>query len=91
MSTCLWYHRRGIEFKDGMHCDTSYTRERDGRSIKYIKLLGEKTVMKHFRKELWFEVSTRRALINITPQVEEYLLESGILMGSYYVTVCKCI
>lgn len=37
--------------------------------------------MKHFRKELWFEVSTRRALINITPQVEECLLESGITNG----------
>ena len=37
--------------------------------------------MKHFRKELWFEVTTRRALINITPQVEECLLESGITNG----------
>ncbi|MHA2278463.1 MAG: secondary thiamine-phosphate synthase enzyme YjbQ, partial [Candidatus Kariarchaeaceae archaeon] len=27
--------------------------------------------MKSFRKELWFEVPTRRAFINITPQVEE--------------------
>ena len=27
--------------------------------------------MKSYGKELWFEVPTRRAFINITPQVEE--------------------
>ncbi len=27
--------------------------------------------MKSYRKELWFEVPTRRAFINITPQVEK--------------------
>ena len=37
--------------------------------------------MKSFRKELWFEVSQRRALLNITPQVEQCLLESGIREG----------
>lgn len=37
--------------------------------------------MKHYRKELWFEVPTRRAFINITPQVEECLRESGIRQG----------
>ena len=37
--------------------------------------------MKTFRKELWFEVPTRRAFINITPQVEECLRESGIRNG----------
>jgi secondary thiamine-phosphate synthase enzyme len=37
--------------------------------------------MKSYRKELWFEVPTRRALINITPQVEECLRESGIKEG----------
>ena len=37
--------------------------------------------MKSFRKELWFEVPTRRAFINITPQVEECLRESGIQQG----------
>jgi secondary thiamine-phosphate synthase enzyme len=37
--------------------------------------------MKSYRKELWFQVSTRRAFINITPQVEECLLESGITEG----------
>ena len=37
--------------------------------------------MKSYRKELWFEVPERRAFINITPQVEKYLRESGIKEG----------
>ena len=37
--------------------------------------------MKSFRKELWFNTSTRRAFINITPQVEEAIRESGIREG----------
>ena len=37
--------------------------------------------MKSYRKELWFNVPTRRALINITPQVEGCLRESGIREG----------
>ncbi len=37
--------------------------------------------MKSFRKELWFEASRRRELINITPRVEECLAESGIVEG----------
>ncbi len=37
--------------------------------------------MKHFRKELWFEVPTRRGVINITSQVEECLRESQVAQG----------
>ncbi len=37
--------------------------------------------MKSYRKELWFTVSGRRAFINITPQVEECLRESGVQEG----------
>jgi secondary thiamine-phosphate synthase enzyme len=37
--------------------------------------------MKSYRKELWFNVPKRRAFINITPQVEECLRESGIKEG----------
>jgi secondary thiamine-phosphate synthase enzyme len=37
--------------------------------------------MKSYRKELWFEAPTRRALINITPQVNACLSESGIREG----------
>jgi secondary thiamine-phosphate synthase enzyme len=37
--------------------------------------------MKSFRKELWFNAPSRMAFINITPQVEECLRESGIREG----------
>ncbi|MCL4309575.1 MAG: secondary thiamine-phosphate synthase enzyme YjbQ [Actinomycetota bacterium] len=37
--------------------------------------------MKSYRKELWFEVPTRRAFINITSDVERALAESGISEG----------
>jgi secondary thiamine-phosphate synthase enzyme len=37
--------------------------------------------MKSFRKELWFNVPGRRAFINITPDVQEALRESGIREG----------
>ncbi|MBC8317004.1 MAG: YjbQ family protein [Desulfobulbaceae bacterium] len=37
--------------------------------------------MKSYHKELWFEVPSRRAFINITPQVEKVLAESGIQEG----------
>ena len=37
--------------------------------------------MKSYRKELWFQVPTRRAFINITSRVEECLKESGIVEG----------
>jgi secondary thiamine-phosphate synthase enzyme len=37
--------------------------------------------MKSYRKELWFEVPTRRAFINITGQVGKCLAESGITEG----------
>jgi secondary thiamine-phosphate synthase enzyme len=37
--------------------------------------------MKSHRKELWFDVPSRRAFINITPQVQDCLRESGIQEG----------
>jgi len=37
--------------------------------------------MKSYHKELWYEVPTRRAFINITSDVEKCLLESGIEEG----------
>lgn len=37
--------------------------------------------MKSYRKELLFDIPTRRAFINITPQVREALAESGIKEG----------
>ena len=38
-------------------------------------------MMKSYRKEMWFNVSSRRAFINITPQVTECLRDSGIVEG----------
>ena len=37
--------------------------------------------MKSYRKELWFNLPARRGFINITPQVETCLQESGIQEG----------
>lgn len=38
-------------------------------------------IMKHYRKELWFEIPSRRGFVNITKQVEDCLEESGITEG----------
>jgi thiamine phosphate synthase YjbQ (UPF0047 family) len=37
--------------------------------------------MRTYRKELWFEVPTRRAFINITGDVQQCIDESGISDG----------
>ena len=37
--------------------------------------------MRSHRRELWFNIPTRRAFINITPQVEECLRESRVKEG----------
>lgn len=37
--------------------------------------------MKSYRKELWFESKQRREFINITHQIEQCLIESGIREG----------
>ena len=37
--------------------------------------------MKSYRKELWFETPGRRSFLNITPQVEAALQESGVQEG----------
>lgn len=37
--------------------------------------------MKSYRKELWFDIKKRREIINITPQVNSCLVESGIREG----------
>ena len=37
--------------------------------------------MKSYRKELWFEVPTRRGFVNITRHVEEALKASGVREG----------
>ena len=37
--------------------------------------------MKTYRKELWFQTSTRRAYLNITAEVEQCLSDSGVKEG----------
>ncbi|MEN1680880.1 MAG: secondary thiamine-phosphate synthase enzyme YjbQ [Planctomycetota bacterium] len=37
--------------------------------------------MKSYRKELWFNVPSRMEFVNITPQVEKCLAESGVQEG----------
>jgi secondary thiamine-phosphate synthase enzyme len=37
--------------------------------------------MKCYRKELWFNIPTRRAFVNVTPQVKQCLRDSGITEG----------
>jgi secondary thiamine-phosphate synthase enzyme len=37
--------------------------------------------MKSYRKELWFNTSKRRELINITPDIQNCIKESGITEG----------
>lgn len=37
--------------------------------------------MKSYRKEMWFEVPGRRGLVNITPDIEQCLADSGIREG----------
>lgn len=37
--------------------------------------------MKTYRRELWFNIPKRRAFVNITPQVQDCLQESGIQEG----------
>jgi len=37
--------------------------------------------MKSYRKELWFNIPSRRGFVNITPEVESALRESGIREG----------
>jgi len=38
-------------------------------------------VMKSYRKEIYFNINARRGFVNITPQIEQCLRESGINEG----------
>jgi secondary thiamine-phosphate synthase enzyme len=44
-------------------------------------LQNAEDLMQSYRKELWFNLPSRRGFINITSQVEECLRESGIKEG----------
>ncbi len=49
--------------------------------MRYASRFGMPGEMKSYRKELWFETPTRRAFINITPQVRKCVEESGVREG----------
>jgi secondary thiamine-phosphate synthase enzyme len=49
--------------------------------MRYASGFGDPEEMKSYRKELWFETPTRRAFINITPQVRKCVEESGVREG----------
>ncbi len=55
---------------------------KDEVQISHINInFTKKRKMKSYRRELWFETSTRRAFINITGEVEKCLADSGIIEG----------
>lgn len=37
--------------------------------------------MKSYRKELWFDIKRRREILDITPEIEDCLRESGVQEG----------
>jgi secondary thiamine-phosphate synthase enzyme len=43
--------------------------------------MGRGELMRSHRKELWFETRERRAYINITPQIEAEVQQSGVREG----------
>ena len=43
--------------------------------------LGKEGDMKSYRKELWFNVPDRRGFVNITPDVQDCIVESGVSEG----------
>lgn len=49
--------------------------------VNYINLIIQEVTMKSYRKELWFNTTSRREYINITRHVEECLAESGVKEG----------
>jgi hypothetical protein len=52
-------------------------------------ILEEGGALKSYRKELWLNVPARMAFVNITPQVEVCLGESGIREGLVLVKTKK--
>ncbi|UCD49565.1 MAG: YjbQ family protein [Phycisphaerales bacterium] len=46
-----------------------------------IAVMKGRFIMKSYRKELWFNTTRRREYINITPEIDKCLAESGIRDG----------
>jgi secondary thiamine-phosphate synthase enzyme len=49
--------------------------------IEYLFTHREERRMKSLRRELWFNTDKRRQLINITPEVQQAVQESGVREG----------
>jgi secondary thiamine-phosphate synthase enzyme len=61
---------------------SQYVKAEAKKEKECLKLIiKKKLIMKSYRKELWFNIPRRRQLVNITSQVEETLVESGINEG----------
>ena len=54
---------------------------RSGRVLYLYGIIENTYIMKSYRKELWFDITQRRQLINITPDVQSCLAESGVQEG----------
>jgi secondary thiamine-phosphate synthase enzyme len=54
---------------------------KEPRGLRRAAIPAHPHIVKSVRKELWFELPSRRGFINITPQVEAALHESGIREG----------
>jgi secondary thiamine-phosphate synthase enzyme len=46
-----------------------------------LAIQRKETILKSYRKELWFNTPERVGFINITPQVDQCLAESGVKEG----------
>jgi secondary thiamine-phosphate synthase enzyme len=53
----------------------------DLKVVKRCRALQSNEDVKSYRKELWFEIPSRRAFVNITDQVNACLSESGVKEG----------
>lgn len=51
------------------------------RVNSWPKLLFWEVFVKSFRKELWFNIPSRRGFVNITPQIADCLRESNVKEG----------
>ena len=54
---------------------------RSGRVLYLYGIIENTYIMKSYRKELWFDITRHRELINITPEVQSCLAESGVQEG----------
>jgi secondary thiamine-phosphate synthase enzyme len=69
-------HRRGSNTRT-----LRYSSTLNGAEISADRSGDAHAFMKSYRQELWFEIEARRAYVNITPQVDACLKQSGVREG----------